>query len=146
MYTTLLVLHILSACVWTGGHLVLAIGYLPQALRNRDPAIIESFESHYERVGIPALILQVLTGLWLANRLLPFTKWFSFENFLSTHISLKLALLAITVVLAVDARFRLIPNLDQRRLGSLAAHILAVTVLAVLFVIVGTGIRTGGLF
>lgn len=146
MHQTLLILHILSATVWTGGHLVLAIGFLPQALRHKDPAIIEVFESRFERIGIPALVIQILTGLWLANRLLPYSQWFSFENYLSTHIAIKLGLLALTLVLAMDARLRLIPKLDASRLGSLAAHILAVTLISVLFVIMGTGIRTGGLF
>ena len=146
MYKTLLILHILSATVWTGGHLVLAIGFLPQALKRKDPAIIEVFESRFERIGIPALVIQVLTGLWLANRYLPMAQWFSFENYLSTHIVIKLVLLGLTLVLAMDARLRLIPKLDASRLVSLAAHILAVTLISVLFVIVGIGIRTGGLF
>lgn len=43
--------------------------------------------------------------------------------------------------------FRLfLPRLTPERLPLLAAHIIAVTVLGVLFVILGVGIRTGGLF
>ena len=63
MYSLLLLLHILAATVWTGGHLVLALTVLPRALRARDPQILLQFESGYERVGMPALLLQVLTGL-----------------------------------------------------------------------------------
>ncbi|MEV1968220.1 hypothetical protein ABZR56_17340, partial [Pseudomonas aeruginosa] len=41
--------------IWVGGHLVLALGILPGALRRRDPQAIRAFEQVYERIGIPAL-------------------------------------------------------------------------------------------
>ena len=71
MYGAILFLHILAATVWTGGHLVLAIAILPRVLRERSPAKLLEFESAYERVGIPALVVQVATGLWLAHRMVP---------------------------------------------------------------------------
>ena len=40
MRALLLTLHILGACVWTGGHLVLAITVLPRALARRDAHIV----------------------------------------------------------------------------------------------------------
>ena len=142
-----LILHLLGATIWTGGHLILAIGFLPQALRDQDPKIIEAFESKYERIGIPALILQVITGLTLAYAYIPdVSKWFSFETHVATHIFIKLVLLALTVALALDARLRIIPKLSAANLTSLALHIVAVTVISVLFVAFGAGIRTGGLF
>ena len=64
---TLLFLHLLGAAIWVGGHLVLALGILPGALRRRDPQAIRAFEQVYERIGIPALLLQVVSGLWLAS-------------------------------------------------------------------------------
>lgn len=39
---TLLFLHLLGAAIWVGGHLVLALGILPGALRRRDPQVRES--------------------------------------------------------------------------------------------------------
>ena len=62
MYGAILFLHILAATVWTGGHLVLAIAILPRVLRERSPAKLLEFESAYERVGIPALVVQVATS------------------------------------------------------------------------------------
>ena len=50
----IILIHIIAAAVWTGGHLVLAIRFLPKALKNQDPAIIDFFESSFERIGIPA--------------------------------------------------------------------------------------------
>ncbi len=41
---------------------------------------------------------------------------------------------------------RIIPRLDASRLPALAAHIIAVTVLGIGFVVLGVGIRSGGLF
>ncbi len=146
MVKLVLILHLLGASIWVGGHLVLVLGYLPQALRERDPQIILRFEERFERLGIPALLVQIVTGLYLAQRYLPIGEWFSFSTNLSTLISLKLVLLAVTLALAVDARARLIPRLDRRKLASLAAHIIAVTIVGVLFVVVGVGVRTGGLF
>ncbi len=50
---------LLGATVWTGGHLVLAIGFLPGALKSGDASLLRSVEERFERVGIPALLLQI---------------------------------------------------------------------------------------
>ncbi len=146
MFKVALLLHILGASVWTGGHLVLSLTILPRALRRRDPDVIRGFEEGYERIGLPSLAIQVVTGLWLAHRLMPrLADWFSFTTIASTHVALKLLLLLLTVVLAMHARLRIIPRLSERTLPMLAGHVIAVTVLAVLFVLLGVGFRTGGL-
>ncbi len=145
MHQGMLLLHILGATIWTGGHLVLAITVLPRALRAKDPSIIEQFEGGYEKLGMPALVLQLLTGLWLAYRLLPDPgAWFAFGSPAATHIFAKLFLLVLTLALALNARLRVIPRLNTERLPTLAAHIILVTILSVLFVAVGVGFRTGG--
>ena len=146
MFKAALILHILGATVWTGGHLVLSLTVLPRALRGRDPQILTDFEAGYERIGMPALLIQVVTGLWLAHRLVPsVADWFSFTSVASTHVGLKLVLLLVTLALAVHARLRLIPKLTEETLPTLAWHVIAVTIVAVLFVLVGVGFRTGGL-
>jgi putative copper export protein len=147
MFRTILTLHLLGAAVWTGGHLVLAASVLPRALRERDPQRVRDFEAAFEPIGLPALVVQVLTGLWLAYRYLPDSRyWLSFSNPLSAGVAAKLVLLATTVALALHARLRLIPRLDARTLPLLGAHIVAVTAIGVLFVVVGAGFRTGGLW
>ena len=144
MYGAVLLLHVLAATVWTGGHLVLTLTVLPRVLRNRAPAELLAFESGYERVGMPALIVQVISGIWLAHRLRPdVSEWTNLDDPFTRLICIKLALLAITVALAADARLRLIPNLTEDKLVSLAWHIVSVTVVSVLFVIVGVSFRTG---
>lgn len=145
LYQVVLLLHLLGASVWTGGHLVLTISILPRALRQSDPHIILDFESGYEKLGIPALLVQVITGLWLAYRYLPNpSDWFAFDSVLPVYVAIKLLLLAATVLLALDARLRIVPRLNRANLRSLAYHIIGTTVLGVLLIVAGVAIRTGG--
>jgi len=142
----LLTLHILGAWVWAGGHLVLALTILPSALARRDPRILRGFEEPFERIGIPALVVQVVTGAWLASQFVPMSRWLAFGSALEVRIGTKLLLLGLTVALALHARLRLIPRLDNSNLGLLAVHIILVTAVAVALVIVGVDFRTGALF
>lgn len=146
LFKLLVILHTLGATVWTGGHLVLAVTVLPQALKSRDPDRIHQFESHFERLGLATLLLQVITGLGLTWIYFPgFQNFLSFDSYLSQYIGIKLLCLLGTLALAIHARFFIIPNLTKETLNSLAYHIVGVTTLAVLFVVVGAGIRVGGL-
>jgi putative copper export protein len=138
----LVALHVLAATVWTGGHLVLALTVLPRALRASDPALLHQFESGYEKIGIPALLIQVITGFILALKAVPDTaRWFAFEDTAGMLVFCKLALLAATMGLAIHARTRVLPDLDASKLRALAWHIVPVTVMAVLLVLVGEGLR-----
>jgi putative copper export protein len=143
----ILFLHLLGAAVWVGGHLVLALTILPQALRLRDPAPVHAFEDRYERLGVPALVLQVLTGVWLAYRWLPDVgAWFGFGSTPATVIFVKLVLLALTLALALHARLRIVPRLSAQTLPVLAVHVVLVTAIGVVLVYAGLAFRTGGLF
>ena len=57
MHDFLLLIHLLAATVWTGGHIILSTIILPEVLRERSPQKLIRFESKYEKVGMPALIL-----------------------------------------------------------------------------------------
>lgn len=147
MYPIVLILHVLGATVWTGGHLVLAISWLPRALRTRSVDALRAYEDGFERVGIPALVTQVVTGLWLADRWLGGLRRLPALETPHAHgVALKLGLLALTVLLALDARLRIIPKLRSDNLGALAWHIIPVTVVSVLFVAAGVWMRTGALW
>lgn len=147
MYGLVVFLHVLGASVWVGGHLVLALTVLPRALKARQPEILLAFERGFERVGMPALLLQVVTGLWLAHRYLPaIADWFTLGARIPAHVLAKLALLAGTLALAASARWRVIPRLTPQMLPTLAWHVALVTLFAVLFVAVGVSLRTGFLF
>ena len=146
MHGVILLLHLLAATVWTGGHLILATVILPRALKQNSLTELMQFESAFERIGVPALLIQVASGLWLAYALIPIGGWFDLTNPVSRPIALKLILLALTIGLAADARIRVIPKLSVQTLHSLAWHIIAVTVIAVLFVATGISFRTGWLY
>lgn len=144
MYGLALLLHILAATIWTGGHIVLSVVVLPRVLRERSPARLLEFESVYEKIGMPALIIQVITGLYLAYRMLPdVSQWLDFSNPVAHSILLKLSLLALTLGFAMSARFRVIPHLSEKNLVTMAWHIIPVTIISILFVITGVSFRTG---
>jgi putative copper export protein len=145
LFSVLVILHALAATVWTGGHLVLDLGVLPRALRARDASMIRAFEDTFEPLGLGALAIQVVSGLWLAAILLPgYRGLFNPANPIGLLAGVKLLLLAATLALALHARLRLIPNLSDDNLAPLAWHIRAITALAVAFVVVGAGLRLGG--
>ncbi len=147
MYGLILFLHLLGACVWTGGHLLLAIAILPKALRARDPTRVLAFEASYERLGMSALAVQVASGLWLAHTLQPdLAGWLQPAAPQAKLIVLKLGLLLLTALVALDARLRILPRLDARTLPQMAVRIVAVTVLSVLFVLAGASFRGHLLF
>jgi len=147
MYNLSLTLHVIAAAIWAGGHIILAIGFLPKALKDKDPGVIQFFESRYERIGLPALLVLVITGFFQAFRMLPdFFDWFSFSYSIPTNIAIKLFLLLVTLALAIHAKITIIPKLSKDNLKPLAYHIIAITLTAVLMLIVGVSFRFGGFF
>ena len=143
----IILIHIIAATIWTGGHLILAIGFLPKALKNQDPAIIDFFESSFERIGIPALLFQVITGFYLVHYYASdVSQWLNLDMHIGRIFVVKLSCVMLSILLAAHARFRVIPNLDKDNLRYLAAHIIAVTIVSVVFVIAGLNFRTGYFF
>ena len=139
MFEAVLFFHLLGATMWTGGHLILTLSILPEALRRRDPEPVRRFERVYERVGVPALAVQIATGLWLDPQ-----DWLQLDDPAARTILLKLACVVATAALGLHARLKLIPNLTPRSLPWLGCHIVAVTLLALLFVGLGLSFRFGG--
>ena len=147
MYGYLILAHILGATVWTGGHIVLSLAVLPRVLKENSPERLLEFESAFERIGKPAMLVQIITGLLLAHRLLPDVYlWLDWSNPVSRVVGMKLMLLALTILLAADAKLRVLPKLSNQNLWDMAAHVIAVTLLSVLFVIVGVSFKTGWLY
>ena len=137
-------LHILGATIWVGGHLVVMFSILPETLKNEDASILLGFEKRYEKLGMPSLFLQIITGLWLAYHLLGMpANWFGTTP-IAHVIQIKLTLLFLTACLAIHAKTRVIPKLTNDSLSQLAWHIRAVSICAILFVLAGASIRFGG--
>lgn len=144
MYSYVLLLHVLAATIWVGGHLVLALTVLPRALSTRDPAALLVFESGFEHLGMSALLVQVLTGIWMAHRMRPdLAGWFATADPVARLILMKLGLLTATLLTALDARWRIIPRLTPATLPALARRVVLVTLLSVGFVVVGVSFRGG---
>lgn len=115
-------------------------------LRSRSASMLLDFERRYEALGMSALVVQVVTGPWLAARLVPVGMWLSTGNPYSRLVMTKLACLALTAMFAIDARFRVLPRLRDENVTSMVPHIVSVTTLGVIFVIAGVGFRVGGWF
>ena len=144
MFNYLLILHLLGAAIWTGGHLILALVVLPKVISSRNLDALLQFEQQFEKIGMPALGVQIITGLWMAYRILPnVSAWFTFDNDISILIGMKLILLLMTAMVAIHARFWVIPKLSADNLNGFAINIILVTLFAVSFVVVGTLFRTG---
>lgn len=139
---SIIFIHILAATVWTGGHLVLALGFLPRALKYRDFGIIEAFESRFEPIGLPSLLILVLSGIYMTSVYAPDFFKLDWQEHYTRHLLLKYGTLFMTLGLAVHARFFLIP---KKALKPLAYHIIAVTLLSVFFALLGFSARTGGI-
>ncbi len=143
----LLIIHLLSATIWVGGHLLLCLGYLPQALKKRDQHIILNYEGKFEAIGITSLILLVLTGIIMSYQFgVSVDQWFHFSSPIEQVVSTKISLLLLTVLFALSAQLRVIPKLRKspERLNEMAFHIIGVTTIGVLMLIFGSFIRYGG--
>lgn len=144
----LLIIHLISATIWVGGHLILWITVLPKALKQKDPHLILNFERQYEAVGMTSLLLLVITGIWMAIQFqISVGSWFSFASPLERVVSFKLTLLICTVLFAISAQTRVIPKLKHSadKLPEMALHITGVTLLGVAMLILGSFARYGGI-
>ena len=98
--------------------------------------------------GTPAylFVVQIITGLMLAYRMLPdISLWFDMSIPIAHGIMVKLILLGLTFIFALDARLRVIPKLSESNLNDMALHIIPVTLFSILFVIAGVSFRAGWL-
>ena len=151
MYThhLILILHLIAATIWVGGHLVLAIGYLPKALKRKDFSYIGNFEKTYEPIGMPSLAVLVITGILMAyDYNASFSSWFSFATPIERVVSLKLICLLTSICFAISAQTRVLPKLRKgqlNKLSEMAVHIICVTLIGVVMVVLGSLVRIGGI-
>lgn len=142
----LLIIHLISATIWVGGHLVLSIRYLPLALKQKEPAIILNYEKKFEALGMSSLLLLIITGIIMAYDFgVSFDSWFSFSSGIEKVVSVKLLLLLFTFLLALIAQFSIIPNLSKHNINKMAVLIISVTLIGVTMLILGSSIRYGGI-
>lgn len=143
----LLIIHLIAATIWVGGHLYLALRVLPGVLKNKDAERLLKFEKSFEPLGMPALLLLVITGVWMSLQFgISWDQWFSFSSPLEQVVSTKLLLLLSTILFAISAQTRVLPKLrkGQNKLPEMAVHITAVNLLGIALLIMGTFMRYGG--
>jgi hypothetical protein len=70
--------------------------------------------------------------------------WFSFSNNIEKVVSIKLLLLFSTLILAIHARFFLIPKLNPSNLLSMSLHIVILSSISVAMLVFGSLVRIGG--
>ena len=151
MYThhLILILHLIAATIWVGGHLVLAIGYLPKALKRKDFSYIGNFEKTYEPIGMPSLAVLVITGILMAyDYNAGLSSWFSFATPIERVVSLKLICLLTSICFAISAQTRVLPKLRKgqlNKLSEMAVHIICVTLIGVVMVVLGSLVKIGGI-
>lgn len=142
----ILVIHLIAATIWVGGHITLSVVFLPVALRKRDPNIILNFERKFEPLGMSALILLIFTGIWMAYDFnVTIEKWFSFSGNFEKVVSTKIILLILTFICALIAQFRIIPNLSEYNLKKMAVLIITVTLIGISMLVLGSTLRYGGI-
>lgn len=141
----LMVLHLLAAAVWLGGHAVLVLGYVPEAIRSRDPrALLDNYQ-RLNRIGLPALLIVAVTGLWLASNWLPEVGlWFDASLPISALILTKLALLILTLLLLGYLRLRVLSALTPDRIIRLGVVLALLALFATMAAAIGPSFRYGG--
>jgi hypothetical protein len=141
MIKWLVLVHVLGATIWLGGHLILAIGFLPVAWKQQDISVILVFEKRYECIGISALMVQVITGIWMAILFVPLSEWWSLDTPHHYFLWTKIGLLLMTLLVAIHARVKVLPGITHTNLPSLTFHVILTTLLALSLLVTGLSFR-----
>lgn len=146
LHQLLLIIHLLAATVWVGGHLILLLIYVPKARKTNSLDGISFFRKNFEILGMPSLILLLLTGVLLAyDYEVSIDKWFQFKGGIERIVSLKLLLFITTITLAISATKFIFPRLKNEPKPILYVFILLVTSIAVTMLVLGSLVRIGGM-
>lgn len=144
----LLIFHLLGATIWVGGHILLSVVILPQVWKEREVGKLFNFESRYEWIGMPALLIMLVTGVRMAYIYsVKIGTWFSFNTPIERVVSLKLCCLIAIVLFALSAQFYVLPRLKHniKMLPLMTFHILSVTTISIIMLILGSFVRYGGI-
>ncbi len=141
MFLLMLSLHLLGAAIWVGGHLVLATAILPAAQKENSMGPLRAFAGRFDGLSLAALLLQILSGLWLMYRLVPAPgQWFNMQNPLAHIFATKLLLLVLSIG-ALGWYHAKRAKTEDSAPGRMKAPVYLLTTLAVLLVIAGASFR-----
>jgi hypothetical protein len=108
--------------------------------------ILLDFERKYEKIGIPALLLMVITGVWMSYQFgIGFFKLVSFFESYRNCDFLEIDFTSDNCIVCNQCKFFVIPKLTAKTLPLMAFHILSVTTIGVLMLLLGSFVRYGGL-
>ncbi|HRG17853.1 MAG TPA: copper resistance protein CopD [Flavobacterium lutivivi] len=142
----ILIIHLLAATIWVGGHLILLLRYVPKAIKTKSLDELSVFRKNFEPVGMPSLFVLIVTGIIMAyDYNVTIEKWFSFDNSMEKIVSIKLILLFISLILAFITIKFVLPSIDKLSPFLLYFIIFLVTTIAVTMLILGSLVRVGGL-
>ena len=141
-----LIIHLLAATIWVGGHLILLLLYVPKAIKTKSLEELSIFRKNFEPVGMPSLFILIITGILMAyDYNITFEKWFLFENSIEKIVSIKLILLLISLTLAFITIKFVLPSINKISPFILYFIIFLVTTIAVTMLVLGSLVRIGGL-
>ncbi|MFA6958070.1 MAG: hypothetical protein WC538_19555 [Thermoanaerobaculia bacterium] len=147
LYKLLVILHILGAATLVGTNLVLMLSVIPKAKKAGDIGIIKGFLAGVGQMGVHALAVQLITGLWLATPMFKgISAAFQMKDVFMTHVVAKIVIMIAITVLVIVMRRKIAPKLSMETLGGFTATVGIITVLGIFMVALGVGLRTGGLF
>jgi uncharacterized membrane protein len=147
LYTTMVILHLLGAAVWVGGHIVLLTMVLPAAIHEHRVEPLARFERGLGRLGLAALVVQLVTGLWLAHKWLGSWEALFESPTPRSHLILSKLVLLVLLVVVVGYRYhKLLPGLRPDRTGLYTMLTVLAAAFAVMLLMMGVGIRLGGFF
>lgn len=139
--------HLLGSAIWVGGHVVVLFVVVPAAKRARSAEPVVTFERAFGKPAMVALAIQVVSGLLLTRRWIPSISEIFSNPTPSSHLILaKLCLLIASAAFGAHAAHRILPTITFETLPRFVRHAWIVMLLAILLVICGVGVRTGGLF
>lgn len=144
----LLIIHLLCAAIWVGGHLYVAIIIIPSVLKSRNATKMLNFEKSFEPLGMPSLLILIITGIWMMYQFgVRLGDLFAFSTPIETAISLKVTFLLSTVALAISAQTWVLPSVRKspKRIPVMAVHVILVALLGVALLTVGSFVSRGGL-
>lgn len=147
LYKLLVILHILGAATLVGTNLVLLLSVIPKAKKAGDLNIIKGYLTGVGQMGVHALAIQLITGLWLASPMFKgISTAFQMKDVFMTHVGAKVVIMIVLTVLVIVMRRKIAPKLSMETLGGFTATVGLITVLGIFMVALGVGLRTGGLF
>jgi len=99
LYKLLVILHILGAATLVGTNLVLLLSVIPKAKKAGDIGIIKGFLAGVGQMGVHALAVQLITGLWLATPMFKgISAAFQMKDVFMTHVAAKIVIMIVITV------------------------------------------------